>query len=111
MNDDNPFRPPAVSEPGLRSLRSPAGAILSGLIAIGLATFLMGPLGLIAALLGVGSWWAYRFRPKPPVPDVPAARDYLERLEDGRAAGSAIAQSGMQDDDDSRGGALRNLRH
>ncbi len=110
MNDDNPFRPPAVTEPGRKSLRSPAGAILSGLIAIGLATFLMGPLGLVAALLGVGSWWAYKFRPKSALPDVPAAKEYLERMEDGRTAEANLADSGAREDHDPSGGALRDLR-
>jgi len=110
VNEDNPYRPPAVTEPGPRSVRGPLGAILSGLVAIGLATFLMGPLGLIAALLGVGSWWAYKFRPSPAVPDAPAATDYLERLEEGRTVEAAPGESGAQDNGDSSGGIFGNLR-
>jgi len=110
VNEHNPYRPPAVTEWGRRSVRRPLGAILSGLVAIGLATFLMGPLGLIAALLGVGSWWAYKFRPRPAVPDVPAATDYLERLEEGRSVEAAPVESGAQDVGDSSGEVLGNLR-
>jgi len=110
MNEDNPFRPPAVTEPGQRSVRGLLGAILSGLVAIGLATFLMGPLGLVAALLGVGSWWAYKFKPRRAVPDVPAATDYLELLEEGRTGEAASVKSDVQDSGGSSGDILGNLR-
>ncbi|MGO9466285.1 MAG: hypothetical protein ACLQIB_08240 [Isosphaeraceae bacterium] len=110
MNEDNPYRPPAVTEPGRRSVRGLLGAILSGLVAIGLATFLMGPIGLIAALLGVGSWWAYKFRPRAAAPDAPAASAYLQRLEEGRTGEAAPGGSDIADIGNSSGEILGNLR-
>ncbi len=110
MNEDNPYRPPAVSEPGRRSMRGTLGTILSGLVAIGLATFLMGPLGLIAGLLGIGSWWAYKFRPSVAAPDVREATDFLQQLEEGRTGEAAPVESSAQVIDDGSNGILGNLR-
>ena len=57
------------------------GPIPAGLVAVVLATLFMGVIGLLAAILGVGSWWVYKFWPRPPASDDPGARAFLQQME------------------------------
>jgi hypothetical protein len=57
------------------------GPIAGGIIAIVVATILSRGGLLIPALLGVGSWWLYKFWPRKAVPDDARARAFLDRLE------------------------------
>jgi hypothetical protein len=57
------------------------GTIVFGIVAIVAATFLLGPIGLVIAILSVGSWWVHKFWPRPPAPAVPEAQDFLQSLE------------------------------
>ena len=69
--------------PGPRRKRLPATTpIMAGIAAIALATLFLGAFGLVAASLAVGSWWAYKFWPRPPAPDPPEARAFLRSMED-----------------------------
>jgi hypothetical protein len=81
MSDENPYRPPAVSDPVLRPKRRHLGPIAAGVIAIVVATILTRGEALIPAILGVGSWWLFKFWPRKSAPDDPSARAFLERLE------------------------------
>ena len=81
MSTENPFSPPQATDNIVRPKRRTIGPILAGLVAIAVATFLMGLGGLFCALLGVGSWWVYKFRPRPPAMEDPGARDFLRRME------------------------------
>jgi hypothetical protein len=54
---------------------------VSGLVAIVLATIVSRGGLLIPAILGVGSWWVYKFWPRKPASADVGARAFLERLE------------------------------
>ena len=95
MSDDNPYRAPAAAGPK-QDRRRPLGPVLSGLVAIVLATILAGGTGLLASLAAVGSWWAYKFWLRPAAPEVPGARDYLQRLE---GSGSELASPSSAEPD------------
>jgi hypothetical protein len=61
--------------------RTYVGPILTGLLAILFATLLSRGGLLIPAVLGVGSWWLYKFWPKKTAPEDVEARAFLERME------------------------------
>jgi hypothetical protein len=81
MSDDNPYSPPQVADLQPPQRRRPFGPILAGSVAIVLVTLLVGPLGFVAAFLGVGSWWVYKFWPRQPISVDPETQSFLERLE------------------------------
>ena len=62
-------------------MRRHVGPILSGLVAIVILTILSRGGLLIPAILGIGSWWLYKFWPKKTAPDDVGVRTFLERLE------------------------------
>jgi hypothetical protein len=93
MTTENPYHPPRVNDAVERPKPHAMGPILGGLVAIVLATLLMGVLGLLAALLGVGSWWAYKFWPRPPAVDDPGARAFLQQMETSPEVADAIAEA------------------
>jgi hypothetical protein len=111
MSEDNPYRPP-VAPIGTEEPRGrrPLGPVLAGLVAIVLATFLLGGTGLIASLLGVGSWWVYKFWPRPAAPDSPEARAYLQQLEGWPSQGNAAAGSDPTDQAERLEDVFGNLR-
>lgn len=92
-------------------MRKYAGPIGGGLVAILVATILSRGGLLIPAVLGVGSWWAYKFWPRKPQEDDPRARAFLERLETEPPAKepdhSAIDERSAADALD----VFKNLRH
>ncbi len=51
------------------------------MIAAILATYLVGAYGLVGSLLAVGSWWIFKFWPRPPAPEAPEARAFIDQLE------------------------------
>jgi hypothetical protein len=65
----------------VRPRRTHVGPVLSGLIAITVATILSRGGLLIPAILGVGSWWLYKFWPRKTAPDDVGVRTFLEQLE------------------------------
>lgn len=81
MTDENPYSPPLINDPSARPKRRHVGPILGGLIAIGLVTIFTRGGGLLIAVLGVGSWWAYKLWPKKPAPEDAEARKFLQNLE------------------------------
>jgi hypothetical protein len=109
MGDDNPFRTRAPSPPGERR-RRPLGPVAVGVVAIVLATVLMKGTGLLASLLAVGSWWAFKFRPRPMAPDVPEARGFLQRVEESPPDRAAAAESDRPPPSEPAGDFLGDLR-
>ena len=81
MIDENPYSPPISNDPPPRPKPSLVGPILSGLIAIVLATIVTRGSTFFVAILGVGWWWVYKFWPRKAPPDDAGARKFLERLE------------------------------
>jgi hypothetical protein len=81
MSDENPYSPPLSNELPVRPRRTHVGPVLSGLIAIVIATILSRGRLLIPAILGVGSWWLYKFWPRKIAPDDVGVRTFLEQLE------------------------------
>ncbi len=81
VNEANPYQPPTAVDPPTPRRRFHAGPILSGLFAVFLATILAGPMGLLVSVLGVGSWWVYKFRPRASIQDETGAAEFLQRLE------------------------------
>ena len=81
MADENPYSPPLTNEPPVQPRRTHVGPILSGIAAIVIATILSRGGLLIPAVLGIGSWWLYKFWPKNNAPDDVGIRTFLERLE------------------------------
>jgi hypothetical protein len=57
------------------------GTFAFGIVVIVVATYLLGPIGLLIAILSVGSWWIHKFWPRSPAPAVPEAQDFLQSLE------------------------------
>jgi hypothetical protein len=86
MSDMNPFRAPTVTDPVPRQRARSIGPVLAGIIAIALAGLLAGPGGLVVGILGVGSWWSYKFWPRRADPEDAGARAFLSRLETTPAA-------------------------
>lgn len=81
MSEDNPYRAPTIAiRPDPRIRRRLIGPISAGLIAIVLVTLLDGGTGLVASVLGVGSWWIHKFWPRPAMTEAPEVRAYLENL-------------------------------
>jgi hypothetical protein len=110
MGDENPYSPPLSNELPVRPRRIHVGPILSGLLAIVIATILSRGGLLIPAILGVGSWWLYKFWPRKIAPDDVGVRTFLEQLEhsptiedDGRKAVESVSPEQPVD-------ALRNIR-
>ena len=64
----------------MRPRRTSVGPILAGVLAIIIATILTRGGALIPAILGVGSWWLYKFWPRKKVPDEAGVRTFLEQL-------------------------------
>jgi hypothetical protein len=94
MSEDNPYRAPtAPFEPDERRGPRPVGPWIVALVAVVLATLMAGLLGLLGALVGIGSWLVFRFWPRPPAPDVPELRAYLDRLEAWTPQGGMTAAS------------------
>jgi hypothetical protein len=93
MSDDNPYRAPSA-EFGRRerSKRHSLGPVAASLFAIVLATAFNGGIGLLASVIAVGSWWAYKFRPRPTASEAPEARDFLRRLEGSASSKSTWAE-------------------
>jgi len=81
MSDENPYSPPKSPDPLVRPRRTSVGPILAGVLAIIIATILTRGGALIPAILGVGSWWLYKFWPRKKVPDEVGVRTFLEQLE------------------------------
>jgi hypothetical protein len=81
INDENPYSSPISNQPTARPKRLHVRPILSGVIAIIIATIVSRGGLLIPAILGVGSWWLYKFWPRKTAPDDIGARAFLERLE------------------------------
>jgi hypothetical protein len=94
--DENPSSPPRSSEPFARPKRKPFGPIASGLVAIILAAILSRGGLLIPAILGVGSWWLYKFWPRKPAPDEGGTRAFLERLEGAPTKEYGIPEASQQ---------------
>jgi hypothetical protein len=84
LSDENPYSPPLSSDPPVQRMRTYAGPIWRGLVAIVLVTIVSRGGLFIPAIFGVGSWWIYKFRPRKPASDDVGAREFLERLEDSR---------------------------
>jgi hypothetical protein len=81
MSDENPYSPPKSPDSLARRRRTSVGPILAGVLAIIIATILTRGGALIPAILGVGSWWLYKFWPRKKLPDEAGVRTFLERLE------------------------------
>jgi hypothetical protein len=81
MDNENPYRAPSTAEPPARHARRPLGPIAAGLVAIALGTIWAGGIGLLASSFAVGSWWLYKFWPRPTTPEDAGARAYLQKLE------------------------------
>lgn len=111
MIDANPYHAPtALIEPNKRRRRRPLGPILAGLAAMILATLLMGVVGLLTSLFAVVSWWAYKFRPTPPAPEVPEARAFLQQLEEVSRGEDPAGESDKSIASQPLDNALRNLQ-
>jgi hypothetical protein len=78
--DETPLGVIIPDEPA-RPKRRPAGPLLAGSIAIALATRIAGGVGLVAAVCAVGSWWVYKFWPRPWVANEPEAQAFIDQLE------------------------------
>jgi len=116
MGDDNPYRAPSapLTSPVRRQSR-PLGPILTGIVAIVVATFLLwsfglGTFGLIPSLLGVGSWWVYKFMPRPLAPETEGARQFLRDQEGSPAVGDIAAGTSRRTGDEQAGDLLGDLR-
>ncbi len=81
MNGENPYSAPLSDTPPARRKRVSVGPVMSGLLAIIAATVLLGGYGLLASILGVGSWWVYKLWPRKSTSEDVRARTYLEQLE------------------------------
>jgi hypothetical protein len=111
MINENPYRPPeAPIARGGGPLRSAPAIILQGLIAVVLATLLMGLGGLFCSILGVGSWWLYKFWPKRPLADDDQARAYLQKLEELPTGSEPTAMSGSPAKDEPVPEVLKDLK-
>ena len=110
MNEDNPFRAPtAVDPPEPRGPRQ-MGPVLAGLIAIVVATLLLGLGGLLISIVSVGSWWVHKFWPRPPAPDDAGAREFLQKLESSRTRGNSVSKPIQSVADEPPADPLGNLR-
>jgi hypothetical protein len=80
-SDPDPFR--STSSTGFlpRIHAVAVDPLLAGVIAIALAALFLGGPGLIAAILGVGSWWIYKLWPRRTSADDLHAQAYLSRLD------------------------------
>jgi len=109
--DDNPYRAPGapLNSPDRRQSR-PLGPILSGVVAIIVTVFLLGPFGLIPSLLGVGSWWVYKFKPRPWAPETEGARHFLRDLEGSPAGGDGATGPGPAAGAEPTGDLLSDIR-
>lgn len=111
MSDDNPYRAPVSAiTPEERRRRRPIGPILAGLVAMILATIWAGSFGLLASVLAVSSWWAYKFWPRPAAPVAPEARDFLRRLEGAGPGEVASAEPAKSTTSEPVGDVLGDLR-
>ena len=81
MGEDNPFAGLVIEDEPERRKRRPVGPLMAGLIAAVLATYFEGSTGAIAAVVAVGSWWVYKFWPRPPAPIAPEAQAFVDHLE------------------------------
>jgi hypothetical protein len=79
--DDNPYSAPLSITPPARPKRTQIGPVVSSLIAIAIATYLLGPFGFLVSMLGVGSWWVFKHWPRKANPEDAQARAYLQKLE------------------------------
>ena len=78
MSEDNPYRAPEAS---IKAEPKPTGPILFSFVVIAGATVLMGLVGLIIALMMVGSFWIYKIIPRSPAPEQAGVKDFLATLE------------------------------
>jgi hypothetical protein len=90
MSEGNPYRPPTAVDPAEPRKHRHMGPILAGLIAIVVATFLLGGLGTLAGIMGVGSWWVYKFWPRSAAPEDEGAREFLQKLESSSNARDSV---------------------
>jgi hypothetical protein len=110
IGDENPYSPPTSSDRLVRSRRTHVGPILSGVLAIVLATILTRGGALIPAILGVGSWWLYKFWPMKKAPEDVGVRTFLERIEHSPTIENDAPNAADRDSPEQPLDALRDLR-
>jgi hypothetical protein len=93
-----------------RRRRRALGPIAAGLVAIFCATLWVGGMGLLTSIVVVGSWWAYKFWPRPPAPETPGARVFLQELEMRSASEVAEVAAAQPQASDQASDVLRDLR-
>jgi hypothetical protein len=109
-SSENPYSPPLTEIDPPRPIRSVVRTILSGLIAIVIATVLSRGGLLIPAVLGVGSWWLYKFWPRKSAPEDATVMAFLERLENAQPSPGASQSTNEANSTDQPLDALRDLR-
>ena len=65
-----------------RERRRAWGPIAVGLSAFPLSYWVFGSSGILACAIAVGTWWAYKFRPRKSAPEAPGVRDFLRSAEE-----------------------------
>jgi hypothetical protein len=110
MSQDYPDRERVDVHLQPKGRRPSTGPIMAGLAAIAVAYFLLGPIGLLAALLGVGSWWVTKFRPRRRASEDREVRAFLQNLEGSSTVAEAAQGSGGPASSDPPADGLGGLR-